>query len=371
MVMTHTKLPPAPGKRGLIFIILLILLTIVGGCFSQTEMSEQASSAGADPSHPIEITDSWGQNISLPGPAKRIVCLNAAANEILINIGAGDTVVGVADFIVADNHPNMRMRLSNAATVGELTRPDIEKILSLHPDVLIAYSNRPQNFDSMVAANITVVSVTSYKPLELIRDAETLGRLSGHEAGAERYIRFTERYLTLINNRLHNVTEEERPRVYIEYVNDFSAYGPGSGGDRLVTLLRAKNIAANLTGQQVLVSREWVLQEDPDTIIKTIAPMKANFSEVRSTVIARPGFADLQAVKNNRVYCMSTGVITTPRSVVGLLYAAKALYPGRFADINPDEVYQEYFREFGTGDDETEVFYPMDPIQAGQQVNRV
>jgi iron complex transport system substrate-binding protein len=352
-----------------LFSILLIILILAAGCISATETRPTENESHETGQKALKITDVTGQKVTVGIPVRRIVSLNAATTEMLVSIGAKDQIVGVADFIIAENHPGMKKRLSNAASVGLLTSPDIETILRLQPDVLMAYVNKPLNYDQMHASNITILQMSCYLPEELPGNARTLGTMTGHEAEAERYARFMERYLLLVRERVENIPDRERPRVYMEYVNDFTAYGPGSGADQILSILRAKNIAENLKGQNVLVSREWVLEQDPDIIIKSVAPMKGNFTILQKELIDRNGFSSVRAVMNGKVYCMSTGLVTTPRSVIGLLFLGKALYPDRFSDIDPEAVLEEYKREFGTGDDETDIFYPSDPgvnRQAGE-----
>lgn len=361
---------PVIGQSSTMIIIgmitfLLIILICSGGCFFSTGVRVQEPKTPTGTPQELTITDSSGANVTVRIPVHRVVSLNAATAELLVNIGATDQIVGVADFMIAENHPGMRARLSNATSVGALSTPDVETILKLRPDVLMAYTNKPQNYDQIVAANITLIQMSCYKPEDLAADARTLGALTGHETEAERYAVFTERYLALIRERTANISEHERPRGYMEYVNDYTAHGPGSGADRLLTFVHAINIGQNLPGQNVLVSKEWILEQDPDVIIKSVAPMKGNFSRVRNDIISRPGFSKLTAVQNGRVYIMTTGLVTTPRSVVGLLFVAKTLYPDRFSDINPEEVLEEYKREFGTGDDETDIFYPAGSNEPG------
>jgi iron complex transport system substrate-binding protein len=359
MLISHDK--DVSSVKQIVYAAMVVFLVVCSGCLSTpitTDYNQDIPKISAKEPEEIHIRDSNNNDIVIRGPVYRIVSLNAATTEMLVNIGAEEQIVGVADFIVADNHPGMRKRLVNATGVGSLTSPDIETILKLHPDVLMAYTNKPLNYQQMVDSGITVIQMSCYRPEELARDARSLGRLTGQNEQAERYAQFTERNLELIQERLQNISDHERPRVYMEYVNDYMAYGPGSGADRMLELLKAENIAGDLPGQNIRVSKEWVIEQNPDVIIRTFAPMKGNCTVIRQDIIDRPGFSNLNATRTGKIYCMTTGLVTTPRSVIGLLYLAKVLYPERFSDIDPAAILEEYKTEFSVVYDENEIFQP-------------
>jgi iron complex transport system substrate-binding protein len=340
--------------------LFLFIICLSTGCIDTGGITPSSPSAGTNSSQDIRITDATGSGFTFHRPVSRIVVLNAAAAEMLIDIGVGDEIVGVADFIVADNHEFLRARLPNVARVGSFTNPDVEKILTLHPDIVIVYArSKPQNLDKMLAANITVLQMTCYRPAEVPNEARALGLITGHEEKADRFARFVERYHALINDRLRNLSEDERPRVYYEYVYENMAFGPGSSGGEIISLLHAKNIAENLPSQISLVSREWILEQDPDVIIKEIPDNSGNFSSGRKTLADRPGFMALHAVMKNRVFCVAPQLGSTPRSIVGAVFVAKALYPEKFSDIDPDAILHEYARDFLPGSDMAETFYPV------------
>jgi iron complex transport system substrate-binding protein len=148
--------------------------------------------------------------------------------------------------------------------------------------------------------------------------------------------------------------------VYVEGYSDYSAHTTESSGDRLLGLLDATNIAGSIPTQSATVTPEWVIDQDPDVILK-IAMSPEEYDQldvVRQKILARPGFDRIQAVRDTRVYVMNGDVMSSPRGIVGLLLAAKALYPDQFADINPENVLNEYAFAFFNGADSIEYFSP-------------
>ena len=70
-------------------------------------------------------------------PPTRIISLVPSATEMLFAMGAGPRVAAVSSY---DRYPPEVERLPR---VGALVDPDVERILSLRPDLVVAYASQP------------------------------------------------------------------------------------------------------------------------------------------------------------------------------------------------------------------------------------
>lgn len=348
------------SKAGLAIIAIsaIIILLTCSGCITTGIAPAQQDSSEEPVDHPdtdIIITDSLGNTVTLPHPARRIICQNGMAAELLVAIGSGDRIVGVSDALMTERY--VIEKIPQAQSIGDWQTPNIERILTLKPDVMLVYSSKTYNIDKITAANITVIYIDCNRIRDVPREARKLGVLTGNEAGAEQFARYIEKYLDIVDTRLANLTENERPRVYVEMYSDYMAQGPGSTGDSIMQIVRAHNIAANILTQSAVVNPDWIVMQDPEIIIKYV-PRADNLTLRYSAVKNRPLFDNVKAVRNNRIYAVKGDVISGPRGVAGLLYVAKALYPDRFADIDPDQVLHEYAETFVPGSDDVETYLP-------------
>jgi len=112
------------------------------------------------------------------------------------------------------------------------------------------------------------------------------------------------------------------------------------------------NIAKDLKGgfESVLpaVDSEWVVKENPDVIIglswdggyetDDMNVLKKRYDEI----VAKPGFSEINAVKNKRVYITPYINVLGPGYHIGLIQFAKWLYPEQFKDLNVKTVQDEY-----------------------------
>jgi iron complex transport system substrate-binding protein len=123
----------------------------------------------------------------------------------------------------------------------------------------------------------------------------------------------------------------------------------GSGGDTLIRLAGGKNIAGNLTSGDI--SNEWVIERNPDIVIKVGLnyASKANMTETRSAIMNRTGMPSIKAVKDGKVYVISSTLTFGPKGFIGLLEVAKIIHPELFGDIDPAKVMEQYDSQFVPG----------------------
>ncbi len=325
--------------------VVLALALCLAGCSSPTPTPAPANNT----TKPITIVDSTGKTVNLTGSANRIIVTNSDSAEVLIALGAIDKIVGVPNNV--KNNPNLAGYFNNTTSIGEWTSPNMESIVSLKPDVVIAYAYaKPKNMDQFSMANITVLLLDCYKMDNITSDIRKMGVLTGKQDRAEAYAGFMEPQIALVKERTANLTDSQKPTVFWESnMYKLSTVINGSGGDTLVRMAGGKNIATNLTSGEI--SNEWVTQQNPDIVIKVglnYATM-ANMTETRSTIMNRTGMPSIKAVKDGKVYIISSTLTFGPKGFIGLLDVAKIIHPELFSDVDPALVMDQYDRQFVPG----------------------
>jgi iron complex transport system substrate-binding protein len=252
--------------------------------------------------------------------------------------------------------------MPNAVSIGEGSSPDIEKIITLRPDVVLLMStSNPTLAEKLQGANISYAYIDGYKLANIPDEIRILGILTSHTGQANRYIAFYSTNHDLVNGRLSSVSAAERPRVYFEGNSDYSTVGKTSGGDSLIRMAYGKNIGSSLGVPWPIVSPEWVMSQDPQVVIKIAYPSTLNNSTISGifhSVIMRPSLNSTSAGRDGRVYVLHHRVTYNTQGIVSLVYLAKAMYPELFTDIDPDEILLEYDREFLPGSYLENSFYP-------------
>jgi iron complex transport system substrate-binding protein len=303
------------------------------------------------------ITDTHpdGKPVTVKKPVNRIILLNSDAAEAIKVIDAEDKVVGVTSSI--PSRSTFFPELSKLPCVGKWKEMDIEKILSLNPDLVVgyggsSYSNKMEEiFEDLP---ITVVKLQFYVPEIMAEDIKKLGYILGKVEEAEEYNGFEDGCMSTMNEGVGRLSEDEKPRVYLEWATKaYGTYTKGSGTHQVCTMAGGINIAADLSGPYAKVDPEWVITQNPDVIFKhqyagsgyevdNPSEMKARWDEVMN----RPELANVRAIKEEKVYLISSDILYGPGYFVGIAYIAKWFHPEFFADLNPQAIHQEYINEF-------------------------
>lgn len=300
----------------------------------------------------IILEDSAGRKVEVPCPPKRIVTLNSDAAELICAFGEEERIAGVTN---SDKFP---LSLNQKPRVGLFNAPSLEKILSLQPDLVIAYSSsiKSQLVQQMNRSGIPVILLDCYKLDSFKEDVSKLGRILQKENSALEYVAMFDNYLQLVKNRTEKIPEEKRKRVYIEAYSDYCTVNgsKGNGAAQMVEIAGGINIARDMPNVYTQISPEWVVTQNPDAIIKgagskIVSGYHKDYSSMKNLVNNiknRVGWDKIQAVKTGSVYIVSADLWTGPRQVIGIIYIAKWLYPELFRDLNPLEIHGEFLDKY-------------------------
>ncbi|WP_062400421.1 ABC transporter substrate-binding protein [Methanogenium cariaci] len=161
-----------------------------------------------------------------------------------------------------------------------------------------------------------------------------------------------------VTDRVAAIPEGERVPVYFESSDDFKSCAEGSGYHDKIIIAGGQNIFGNATPSYPVVNPESVLFGNPPAVVvKLQGNGKLDFggyedddtsktAEVYNSLLRRPGWQTLQAVKDGRVHIIDTDVFGGPKHFIGILYLATWFYPDLFADVNPEEIHQEYLTTY-------------------------
>ncbi|NOZ88203.1 MAG: ABC transporter substrate-binding protein [Deltaproteobacteria bacterium] len=299
----------------------------------------------------ITVLDSMGRKIEVSLPIKRIVALNSDVLEVLRTLKAQDLVVGVFSEIVRNR--DFWGDLAQKSRVGSWREANIEAIVALHPDIVVAYSRNPgpELEKKMAPFGVKVLRLDFYKEDTLEREVMTMGRLLGREKEARRFCDWHKLHLDKLIKRLGLV--KKRTSVYIENYTDYHTVAPGSGGHDMCTLAGGRNIASGFSIPYPRVTPEWVVSQNPDVIVKAAAwgggyslKTPAVFNRQKEEIMKRPAWQHIAAVAYGRVHVMDSAIWTGPRAIIGMAYLARWFYPKLFPDLDPKAWHREYIEIF-------------------------
>lgn len=318
----------------------------------------------------ISATDVLGRKVTLPAPAKRIVLgqgrqINALGlihpDPVSILAGWGsdyrrqspDTFARYQKrFPAIETVPFV----GDGATAGGFS---FEQAITLAPDLMILSRSLAGTrtgpgdlVERFEAAGIPVAVIDFFlDPLkDTVPSLRLLGRLTGRDEQAERFLSFYEGRMRRVAERMQGAAT---PSVFIHAHAGGAecCMSPGRGTlDDFITAAGGRNIAkALLPGATGQISLEQLIVSDPQVYVATggthMAPQgglvlglgvgRATAEESFRRLLAKPGIATLEAVKEKRAFGLWHLFNDTPLHVVAIERLAKWLHPERFAEIDP------------------------------------
>jgi ABC-type Fe3+-hydroxamate transport system substrate-binding protein len=223
--------------------------------------------------------------------ALRIVTLIPSFAEDVCAVGACPQLVGVSKF--SGDIPGA----SAKPVVGDFASVDAERIIALHPDVVVAIASQMHLVAPLQRAGIRVIFLADDTYDDIFTDLQMLGQLTGHSAQAHAKIvalkRETARLHATIAHRAY------RPSVFIALgTGPIWTVGPSSYIARLIELAGGRNAAADLPSAWGEYSDEALIRAQPDVII---AGEDTNIAPVQT----REPWRSLRAVREGQVFAIS------------------------------------------------------------------
>ena len=268
--------------------------------------------------YPLTLTDSYGEEVTLDKVPEKIVSAAPNMTELVYKLGAGDKLVGRTKYC---DYPEEAL---NVESIGTLKTPDIEKIISLEPDLVLASTHfNEENAQKLENAGIKVLSLYEENNVDGVYTMiDTLGKALNKQSEADKTI---EEMKSTINEVTEKVSKLEAPTVY--YVVGF-----GDGGNytapentfvgQLIKLAGGNNIVP--ASDSWSYSLEALIEADPEIIVVGEG-LKESFKSA-------PTYNNLTAVKNDKVYEIDNNLLDRQgyRNAEGVKKLAEIFHPEAF-----------------------------------------
>ncbi len=315
-------------KRKSFWVVILFLLAMVfSACGKKGQDTDLKPTTSPTASVESEVTkeptvSEEAEQVTDPAERKelRIVSFSPSITELIYALDASEYLVGRTVYC---DYPEAALTVES---IGDFYTPDIEKIITLEPDLIIASSlwtdGVAQKFEE---AGIEILLLEDISRVDdVFTIIASLGKYLDREDEATLLI---EELSSDLNEVSKKVKGYEPVSVY--YVVGFGEYGDMTAtGDTYISEMLAMaggdNIAKDATGW--IYSLETLVEKDPEVII-----IGQNLLE---EFINSPNYQNLSAVKHGNVYGIDSNLVDrqTNRIAKGISVMAHILHPEAFEE---------------------------------------
>jgi iron complex transport system substrate-binding protein len=302
----------ASSRKSARSILRLAAIAFVAGCAS---VAQPFTAAGRESPQPVRA------------PA-RIISVIPAVTEMLFAMGAGPQVVAVGSF---DRFP---AEVDKLPRVGALIDPDVERILSLRPDLVVVYGSQTDLRTQLERAQIQVYAYSHADLADITVTIRALGGRVGRQQAAADLAAGIEARITEIKRR---VAGRSRPRTLIVFERENLAlrgiYASGGIGfiHDMVEAAGGTNVFADVKRQAVQATTELILSRRPDVILD-LRGEEMSPDTTRRELAVWGALPAVPAVRAGRVYLIADQrtVVPGPRVAEAVEVFARRLHPEQF-----------------------------------------
>jgi iron complex transport system substrate-binding protein len=264
-----------------------------------------------------------GRSVDLDTPPQRIISLAPHITEILFDLGLEDRIVGVTQY---SDYPEAAKKIER---VGSYVRLNIEKIVSLNPDLVIstAGGNPREVVERLAALGLKVYVIHPKKIEDIYSNIRSIAAITGRKEVGEKLAKGMKKRVDTI---VHKVKGLSSPSVFLQLgATPLLTASESTFIDDLLKKAGGKNIAAAEPARYPVYSMEEVINRGPEVIITMLMGSERDVAAKKYW----EKWSTIPAVKNGRLYHIDPSLVNrpSPRLADGLEIVARKLHPQAFA----------------------------------------
>jgi len=332
-------------KRSISFFLatLFVCLSLVGCSNSNNDTPDNTKRT---------VVDMTGKTIELPKQVSKVFCDWQSGTTLVMTLGATKKLVAVHSAFDSESFAWAR---SICPDINGVPRDDdpftnIESILNYSPDLVI--TNLEENIEAYNNLGLTTIYV-DYSDGESFKKSMMIVGAALGEAELEAATKYNDYFdgnLKMVEERLANVSSDNRPNVYYMDSRFGDAYHTVGRGeiqeDWIVAAGANLATAQDFEGRNLEINAEKLLTLDPDYIL--IGAQKQ--AEVYDLLLTDELLSGLTAIKDSKVCRIPQGIFpwcrTGPEAAIQVVWAAKLFYPELFEDVDIAEFAKEFYFTF-------------------------
>jgi iron complex transport system substrate-binding protein len=263
------------------------------------------------------LTDEMGRAVVVPDHPHRVICLMPSVTDTVFALGAGDDVVGISDYT---KYPAEALK---KPSVGDLIKPSIETILSLHPDLVIGLqpAGPLESTEELDRLGIPVFLVSPHGIAGILHSVESIGQALNRTSQARALTESLQHRVDVVKERTKGLPV---PRVFMPvWYDPIITIGEHAFTTEIIEAAGSKSVTDDLAADWPHISMEILLARAPEALV-LVRGGKTTLKVLQD----RPGWNSVPAVRNRRVYYVDSRIeFPSPVAIDALEDLAKQFHP--------------------------------------------
>ena len=314
-------------KRSLTIVgaaILALLVVPFGVAFARQASTASMGAANGAAASRRELTDEVGRQVRIPQEVNRIVSLAPNLTEIVFALGEGNHLAGDTDFC---DYPTEALQKPH---VGGPVNPNLEEIVSLKPDLILASKsiNRRETVNALEHIGLPVYVTDPHSVEGMIASVEHIGDAIGVEKSASALVENLRARLAELDRRLSGAAQ--RRVLFVVWTDPLISVGRDTFIADALRRAGGRSVVET-SAEWPHVSMEEIVKLQPEFLVFASAH-EGDAQHDLETLRTRPGWRSLTAIQQGNVVVISDAINRpAPRMVDAIEQMARALHPEAFA----------------------------------------
>lgn len=261
--------------------------------------------------------DDAGRSVAVPDQVHRVVSLSPSLTNTVYALGAQSDLVGITNYTVYP-HEAAHEKPSVGAVVG----PSLEKIVALHPDMVLALPefNGAETIEGLQRLGIPIFEFNTGNLANIYRTVELVGRIMGREREATALI--ANLHLRESKVRAQSTNQVKPTVLLVLSIDPLITAGRNAFITEMISAAGGKSVTDDLAQDWLHMNVEAILPRKPDYImLMHTGPVTLKDMQQRA------GWSSLEAVRRGRVIIADDRIqIAAPVAFDGLEDLARQIH---------------------------------------------
>jgi iron complex transport system substrate-binding protein len=263
------------------------------------------------------LIDELGRKVVVPDHPHRVICLWPSVTDTVFALGAGDDVIAISDYT---KYPAAALK---KPSIGDLIKPSIETIISLHPDLVIGVQPKgPMEIViQLERLGIPVFLVDPHGIAGIFHSVQTIGLALNRATEADILMHHLQARVDAVKARTKGLPV---PTIFMPiWYDPIITIGRHAFITEIIEAAGGRSVTDDLSQEWPQISMEVLLARSPEALL-----LVRGGKTTLQVLERRPGWSSLPAVQQQRVYYVDDRInFSSPVAIDALEDLAKQFHP--------------------------------------------